>query len=383
VFETIFLHETQGYEGVKCCSKCRFIIKMGSSLIVIARVMLIALLPLIATALAVFTPFLPLIVNAIAYSSIIAMLSSGLTLTYMTTKVPNFAQGSLATITVYLALTVTKVWNQNPYLYAAPAFGISGVAGLGLYYLVMRPLLRRAASLVTLMIATVGFDLFLFSIINIYADFVANAYRIPTTKFQLQASDFQVRVLGQNLPGIFFVGPFAVIALTILLHIALTKTRFGVAMRATVENPPLAGVVGINIDAVYAVSWFLSGGLAGLAGLFAGLLLTGNPDLGIVILPSIFAASVVGGLTNIYGALVGGFITGTAEILGTGYFALKVSTEILKYQSFVPLVFIVITLIVAPSGLTGVDWARVGRRLDSFLNSIGSLLRSLNPRSGR
>ena len=327
----------------------------------------------------------PLVVNAIAYSSIIAMLSSGLTLTYMTTKVPNFAQGSLATITVYLALTVTKVWNGNPYLYAAPAFGLSGLAGLSLYYLVMKPLLKRAASLVTLMIATVGYDLLLFSLINIYADFVANVYRVPTTKFQLQTADFQfsVPLLGQGLPGIFLVGPLSIVLLTVILHFTLTKTRFGVAMRATVENPPLAGVVGINIDLVYAVSWFVSGGLAGLAGLFAGLLLTGNPDLGIVILPSIFAASVVGGLTNIYGALLGGFIAGTAEILGTGYLALSVSTEILKYQSFVPLIFIVVTLILAPSGLTGIDWAHVGRRFESLRDSFSSLLGSLVSRRRR
>ena len=324
----------------------------------------------------------PLIVNAIAYSSIIALLSSGVTLTYMTTKVPNFAQGTLATITVYLALTVVRVWNENPYLYAAPAFGLSGLADLGLYYLVMKPLLRRAASLVSLMIATVGYDLFLFSLINIYADYLGNTYKILTTKFQLQSADFQFDVpfLGQNLPGVFLVGPLTVIILTVVLHLVLTRTRFGIAMRATVENPALAGVVGINIDLVYAVSWFISGGLAGLAGLFAGLLLTGNPDLGIVILPSIFAASVVGGLTNIYGALLGGFIAGSAEILGTGYLALSVTTEILKYQSFVPLIFIVVTLLVAPSGITGVDWAGLGRRLESLLDSFVSRLESLGRR---
>ena len=305
----------------------------------------------------------PLVVNAIAYSSIVAMLSSGLTLTYMTTKVPNFAQGSLATITVYLTLTATRVWNENPYLFLAPSFFLSGLAGVGLYYLVMKPLLKRGASLVTLMIATVGYDLFLFSLINIYAEYVANTYRIPTTKFQLQSADFHFSApfLGQNLPGIFLVGPVTVVLLTVVLHLALTRTRFGVAMRATVENPPLAGVVGIDIDLVYAASWFLSGGLAGIAGLFAGLLLTGNPDIGIVILPSIFAASVVGGLTNVYGALLGGFITGSAEILGTGYLALSFSSEILKYQSFVPLLFIVVTLGIAPSGLTGVDWERIRR----------------------
>ncbi len=314
----------------------------------------------------------PLIIDSVAYSSIIALLSSGVTLTYMTTKVPNFAQGTVATITVYLAFTAARVWKESPYLYAAVAFGLSGLAGLGLYYLVMRPLLKRAASLVTMMIATVGYDLFLFSLINIYADYLADTYQVATRKFNIGFSDFRFDApfLGTNLPGIFLVGPLTVAALTVVLHIALTRTRFGVAMRATVENPPLAGVVGINIDLVYAVSWFVSGGLAGIAGLFAGVFLTGNPDLGIVLLPSIFAASIVGGLTNIYGALLGGLIAGTAEILGTGYVALYVNAEVLKYQSFVPLIFIVVTLLVAPSGITGVDWAALGRRLESLLGSI-------------
>jgi len=314
----------------------------------------------------------PLVVNSIAYSSVIALLSSGVTLTYMTTRVPNFAQGTLATISVYLAFTVARVWNESPYLYGGVAFGLSGLAGLGLYYFVMRPLLKRAASLVTLMIATVGYDLFLVSIINIYADYLTNTYAVQTRKFNIGFSDFRFSAfaLGNNLPGIFLVGPLTVGILTVLLHLLLTRTKFGVAMRATVENPALAGVVGINIDLVYAVSWFVSGGFAGLAGLFAGVFLTGNPDLGIVLLPSIFAASIVGGLTNIYGALLGGFIAGTAEILGTGYLALYVSTEILKYQSFVPLIFIVVTLLIAPSGITGVDWVLWGRRLESLLNSI-------------
>jgi branched-chain amino acid transport system permease protein len=314
----------------------------------------------------------PLIIDSIAYSSIIALLSSGVTLTYMTTKVPNFAQGTIATVGVYLAFTVVKIWSASPYAYAIVAFGICGLAGSGLYYLVMKPLLKRAASLVTLMIATVGYDLFLISLINIYADYLTNAYRVSTRKFNIGYSDFRFNapLLGTNLPGIFLVGPLTVGVLTVVLHLVLTRTRFGVAMRATVENPPLAGVVGINIDRVYSMSWFVSGGLAGLAGLFAGVFLTGNPDLGIVLLPSIFAASIVGGLTNIYGALLGGFIAGNAEILGTGYFALYWSTEILKYQSFVPLIFIVVTLLVAPSGITGVDWRSLSRRLESFINSV-------------
>src|SRR2546422_9958392 len=124
----------------------------------------------------------PLVVNAIAYSSIVAMLSSGLTLTYMTTKVPNFAQGSLATITVYLTLTATRVWNENPYLFLQPNFFLSGLAGVGLYYIVMKPLLKRGASLVTLMMAIVGNDLFLFSLMTRYADDESNTVRCSSPK---------------------------------------------------------------------------------------------------------------------------------------------------------------------------------------------------------
>src|SRR5712692_462453 len=124
----------------------------------------------------------PLVVNSIAYSSVIALLSSGVTLTYMTTRVPNFAQGTLATISVYLAFTVARVWNESPYLYGGVAFGLSGLAGLGLYYFVMRPLLKRAASLVTLMIATVGYDLFLVSLINIYAAYLTSSYALQSGK---------------------------------------------------------------------------------------------------------------------------------------------------------------------------------------------------------
>ncbi len=308
---------------------------------------------------------IPVLVSAVAYSSIIALLSCGLTLTYMTTKVPNFAQGTLSTIGVYIAFTAVRVWKGNPYLFAGLAFGLSGLAGFGLYYFVMKPLLKRGAALVTLMIATVGYDLFLFSLINIYADYLSNVYQVLSVKFRLDSFDFRfyAPLINTDLPGIFLAGPITVGLLTITLHLMLTGTRFGVAMRAAVENPSLAGVVGINIDLVYAVSWFLSGGLAGLAGLFASLLLTGNPDLGIVILPAIFAASVVGGLGNIYGALLGGFIVGLGEIIGTSYVASSVSVDILRYQSLVPLIFLIVTLLVAPRGVTGVDWASLVRRL--------------------
>lgn len=320
----------------------------------------------------------PVVVQAIVNSSIIALLSCGLSLTYMTTKVPNFAQGTLATIGVYSSFTFVKIWKANPYAYSPLGFILGGLAGLGLYYLVVRPLIRRSARLVTLMISTVGYDLVLSSLINIYADYLSNTYKVLTRLFSIDYADFRFssQLIGTNLPGMLLVAPATVAVVTITLHWVLTRTRFGVAMRATVENPALASVVGVNIDLVYAVSWLVSGGLAGVAGVYAGIYLVGNPDLGNVLLPTIFAASIVGGLTNIYGALLGGFITEVTEILGTSYVASLVVfntslVAVLEYQFLVPLVFIVATLLIAPSGITGVDWASFGRRTRQFLLSVG------------
>jgi len=81
-------------------------------------------------------------------------------------------------------------------------------------------------------------------------------------------------------------------------------------MRATVENPGLAGVAGISVDLVYAASWLVAGGLAGVSGVLMSLWLMGNPDIGASMLPSIFATSVVGGLQSIYGAFLGRFLVG-------------------------------------------------------------------------
>jgi len=327
----------------------------------------------------------PLVVDSIIYSSAIALLGTGLTLAYMTTKVPNFAHGTVAMTGLYLCLTSVRVWHSNPYFFLPVAFLVGGLSGLCLYLLVLKPLIGRGASLVVLMIATIGFDLFLFSLLNIYADYLSNAFGITSRSFFLRDADFRISQAGifvvtPPLPGILIVSLISIVLLTGFLHLGLTRTKFGVAMRATVENPALAGVVGVNVNLVYTISWFLSGGLAGIAGMFVGLFLAGNTDLGNRLIPVIFAASIVGGLGNVYGALLGGFTVGLSEILGTFQLqSLFPGSNLLVYQPLVPIAFIVITLLLAPSGLTGVD----RKLLLIRLRAVFSWLRSIVHGHGR
>jgi len=359
--------------------------------------------------------------SAVVYASLFAFMAIGLTLTYLTTKVPNFAYGSFVTIGLYTAYTMWKINGIGPYYASAVAFLLAGLSSAVMYLVVLRPLARRGSSLVSLMIATFGVDFGFVGIFGIYTDYLTNRYTLNDTKqfFQLQA-DFN---LG-GVPGIVYVAPAALTLVTLLLYILLTRTKFGVAMRASVENPSLAKVLGINVERVYVVSWILAGGFAGMAGAFYTLWLPGGTSTGSDLIVEIFASSILGGLTSIFGAVLGGLVIGGSEIvvgsdLTTGFGAIGAAAlgvllllvsfylwrekkdrarilgvagivlsvyvvleaasglsldpfvpglvggfgvEAIAYQKAVPLLIMVAALLVMPKGLVSINWRRLLRR---------------------
>jgi len=303
----------------------------------------------------------PIFSDAIIYASLLILLSIGLTLTYLTTKVPNFAHASFATIGVYLALIASRVWDNSPYFAIPIAFVLSGLVSIALYTFILKPLIRRGASTAIQMIATLAFDMILIGLLNITADYIVKTYQVTSREFTLRSYD----AVFMDMPMILFVAPIMIIILAVGLLVILKKTKFGIAMRATIENPELSSVVGINVKLVYSVSWFLGGGLAGIAGALMSLWFQGDPNLGVMLIPSIFAASIAGGFFSIYGAIAGGLIVGLSEVLGTRFLAGEFGGWIIAYRPLIPLIFIVVTLLVAPRGLAGINWYKVRRLFGS------------------
>jgi branched-chain amino acid transport system permease protein len=164
-----------------------------------------------------------------------------------------------------------------------------------------------------------------------------------------------------GLPLIVFAAPITIAILAITLHIMLRKTKFGIAMRAATENSDLSGIVGINVKLIFRISWFLGGGIAGIAGALMSLWFQGDPNLGPLLIPSVFAASIVGGFFSIYGAIAGGILVGLTEVLGTRFLAGEFGSWLIAYRPLIPLVFIVVTLLLAPRGLAGINWSRLRR----------------------
>jgi len=280
-----------------------------------------------------------------------------LTLTYITTKVPNFAQGALVTAGLYTGFALLRLSKISPYESLPLAFLVGGAIAVGIYLIVLNPLSRRGASVISLMIATLAVDIIFIGIFGIYADYLYEVKEVYDAESFYALTSVDFRFLGVD--GVVFVAPIALALITIGIYLMLTRTRFGLAMRATVENPNLAKVVGVNTRTVYLLSWFLAGGIAGAAGIFYSLWLGGEPDIGSILLISMFAGSILGGLKSIYGAVVGGLVVGFSEIAVTTVGSQYIGAWVTSYEPGIPLIIMVVTLLVIPGGITSLDWRRL------------------------
>ena len=290
---------------------------------------------------------------ALVYASEITLLSVGFTLTYLTAKVPNFAHGTYAGVGIYVSYTFSKIWGLSPYLGFPVSFVIGGIISVIIYKLVIGVLTNMGGGAIVLTISTLAIQIFLTALIQIYAYYLRERFSTYAMAFLLKEDDFMVA----GFPGIFVVSLSLTVLSVIVLHIMLTRTKLGVAMRATAEDPELASVLGINIDQIQLFSWFLTGGLACLAGAMIPLWFQSTPQSGAMIITSIMAGSLLGGFDSIYGSVIGGAIVGMSEILLTTWGQAWIGVWVGEYRPIIPMLFLVTVLLIEPRGLQGA-WAR-------------------------
>jgi branched-chain amino acid transport system permease protein len=270
----------------------------------------------------------------------------------MTTRVWNMTHGSMATIGAFISLISGEVLKQSIYSTLCLSFIVPAVVSLAFYFVLVKPLIKRGATEFMLFAMTFAFNFIILGLLNILADYLTQVYKLRARLFLLNALDLRVF----ELPGVAVIAPLLCASIIVSLHLFLTKTKFGTAMRATIENPALAGAVGVNVNLVYSLSWFLAGGLAGTAGGLLPLWILCYPYIGETLLLSVFAASMVGGTASIYGAVLGGIITGLAEVWGNFFLSNLLGSWITPYRPLIPLVMLAMFLLLAPTGLSGISW---------------------------
>lgn len=315
--------------------------------------------------------------SAIVYACLISILSIGFTLTYMTAKIPNFAHGTYAGIGIYVVYTISKILGYSPYIGFPIAFVVGGIISVIIFKLIISVLAKMGRGTIVITISTLAIQILLTAVLYIYAYWLRSIYKTYALGFLLKDADFTVG----GYQGIFPVSVLICVVTVISLHYMLTRTKIGIAMRATAESPELASVLGINTDRIQMVSWFLTGGLACLAGSMLPLWFMSRPDTGSLIITSIMAGSMLGGLNTIYGAIIGGFGVGLSEVLITtwaqnirigGVRQLWVG----EYRPLVPMIIMIAVLLIEPQGLGGLFdrlWASdVWKKVSSIYKRKGN-----------
>jgi len=276
--------------------------------------------------------------------------SIGFTLTYLTAKIPNFAHGTYAGIGIYVSWTISKIFGLSPYIGFPLSFLIGGVVSVILYILVIKVITRLGGGAVVLTISTLAIQILLTALISIYVYWIREMFGTYGMGFMLKEYDFKIAGYQAIFPLSFSI----CVVVVILLHVLLTRTKTGIAMRATAEDPELASVLGINIENIQKLSWFLTGGLACLAGSMYPLWFQSYPSSGSRIITSIMAGSLLGGFDNIYGAIIGGFGVGFSEIMFTSWLQNVIDPGLGRWRPLIPMIILVMVLLIEPRGLTGV-----------------------------
>ncbi len=285
--------------------------------------------------------------QSLVYSFILSLLGIGITLLYKTTKIPNFAHASFATAGAYAVYSVTMILGLNPYLCGFPIAFLIGALMAIILFLILEPLRHRKATIQMLMIATLAYDILMFGVLNVYADVLQASYKILSRTVTLRRFDFTVA----GLEGVSIISFILVLLSTISLYLILNKTSIGISLRASMENQALAESIGIDTRVTLLISWAIAGGLAGLGGGTLVMWTQIDPSVGISLVASMFCASILGGLEEIYGAILGGILLGFVELAGVEILARIIGTWIVPYRPVVPLLILFLTLLLSPTGL--------------------------------
>ena len=311
-----------------------------------------------ALLIAGFLPFIKmgLVVNGFVLGAIIATGAIGLTLVYGNLTFANIAHGDYMTMGAYLSfsiitglLPIIGIEGQGlgpfsfgyPLLIALPMAAAAGaLSAIALDALIYRRLRNRRVSSVVIAMASLGLGIALRGLIQII--WTGEKHQFPRESRQVYHLPMDIRIP----PDSIFIASMAVI-LVVGVYLLLTRTKIGKAMRATADNPDLARVTGIPTERVIWWTWAIGGGLAAIAGtLLAVLQVQLLPGMGWEFLIPLFAAVILGGIGNPYGALVGALVIGVT---------MEVSTQWINpsYKPAVAFIIMIALLLARPRGLLG------------------------------
>lgn len=279
------------------------------------------------------------LINGISLGSVYALIAVGYSLVYSILLFSNFAHGGFLVIGGYICYYTLTVLGNNIWVAGGLSLLGAGIAAVLTERIAYKPIRERTNITLYLLIASLGMSIVIENIFVIVAGgrFRALPPVIPTNPVHLfgltTTSAFDL--LSLVVAFVFLTG----------LQLFIVKSKWGLAIRAAAFDLKTAGLMGINVNLLISIVFFVAGVLAAVGGIFLSVRYTLYPQLGGITIKA-FVAAVVGGLGSLPGAVVGSLILGLAEMLTAGF----ISSQL---RDLVVFSLLVITLLVKPTGLFG------------------------------
>ncbi|ANZ46167.1 branched-chain amino acid ABC transporter permease [Cloacibacillus porcorum] len=276
------------------------------------------------------------ILNGLSLGSVYALIAVGYSLVYSILLFSNFAHGGFLVVGGYICYYAMLSAGMDITTAAVSAMAGAGVVAVFTDRLAYRPIRERSSRTIYLMIASMGINIV---IENIFVVTVGGRFRALPAIFPSGSLD---------LGGIITASYFDLFSLLIsaiflvILQLFLIKTKWGLAIRAAAYNLRTAGLMGVNVNRLIAIVFFVAGVLAAVGGIFLSARYTLYPQMGGITIKA-FIAAVIGGLGSLPGAVMGSLVLGLAEMLTTAY----ISSQ---FRDILVFSMLILTLLFKPTG---------------------------------
>jgi branched-chain amino acid transport system permease protein/neutral amino acid transport system permease protein len=299
---------------------------------------------------------LELVVYGIVFGSIISLGAIGLTLVFGIIRFANFAHGDLMTTGAYIALfmvTGVLAWIGIPDTnFGSLSFGwrmliafpvsmfVVGLVAIAADRILYQKLRRKGSGPVMMAMSSLGAAFIIRMLILIFWGADSLFYKPALLRPALELP------LGAKIRPDQILILIVVFSLVVLLHLFMQKSKMGKAMRATADNMELALVSGIDTERVIILTWGIGGALAAAGGILYGIDVQLHAYMGWNFLIPLFAATILGTIGNMWGALVGGLTIGIVQQLSTAFL-------MPTYKPAVAFIVMILILLIRPRGIFG------------------------------
>lgn len=279
------------------------------------------------------------IINGLALGMTYALIAVGYSIVFGVLRLINFSHGAVYALGAHVAAIIVG-FQISPYIGLAVSVLFCGLAGVLIDKIALEPLRKKNSPPIAGLITTVGLSYVIQNLLQIF-------FNSERKSFPAFFYFGQVKLLGVSISSsavlIFLASTLLLLCLTAVIH----KSRLGFAMRAVEQNAKAARLMGINVNQVIMMTFFLAGASAAIGGtLMAGYYQIYYSTMGFNVGLKAFAAAILGGIGILHGSVVGGILIGIIECVVAGYFGGT-------FRDSAAFLVLILILLIKPTGLFG------------------------------